>query len=62
MKGIKGYCYASGKAMELTRAEWRARLQEVLKLGGFRRAEGGETFAHDSKGIIVFEVYTILPA
>lgn len=62
MKTIDGYCYASGKAMSLTRAEWRERLRSVLKLGGFRRAEHGETFAHDSKGIIVFEVYAIIPA
>lgn len=59
---IPGFDYRTQKPAQRTRAEWREDLRAVIKAGGQRRAENGETFAHGKDGLIVFEVYAILPA
>jgi hypothetical protein len=40
---------------------WKQRLAEVIRDGGFRRVEHGETFGHDKNGRIRFEVYATVP-
>lgn len=57
MKLLKGFDYRDYAPKELSRREWREEIQHVVRAGGHRRCEGGETFAHDHKGLLVFEVY-----
>jgi hypothetical protein len=54
---IGGFDYTTGRARELSKREWRNTVRGLR-----RRAEGGETFYHDSQGRIAFEVYAVLPA
>lgn len=54
---LTGFDYRVEREVERTTAEWRAELLEIVKSGGFRRQENGETFAHGKDGRIVFEVY-----
>lgn len=61
-KTIKGFDYRCGREVEHERAEWRRQMYAVVGAGGFRRAEQGETFAHNAKGELLFEVYAIIPA
>ena len=57
MKLIKGYDYRDYAPKEFTRREWREEIQHVIKAGGYRRCEGGETFIHDNRGFLVLEIY-----
>lgn len=61
-KPVKGFDYRLGREVEHERAEWRRQMAAVVGAGGFRRAEFRETFAHNAKGELLFEVYTVLPA
>ena len=45
-KSLKGWDYRQDKAVERTTKEWKQDLADVIKRGGFRRIENGETFAH----------------
>lgn len=54
---MRGFDYLAGKEIDLRSKEWRERLQSLVKRGGFRRAENGETFGHNERGRIKFEVY-----
>lgn len=54
---INGFDYKTGKATAETLSEWRSRMAPILKDGGKRRVEKGETFVHDRNGVMVFEVY-----
>lgn len=54
---VDGFDYRKGKPMARTRPEWRDELLAVIKAGGFRRVENGETFAHDKNGTLLFEAY-----
>lgn len=56
-KVIIGFDYRMQKQVEHSRAEWRDELTKTVHRGGFRRHEHGETFGHDAKGLIEFEVY-----
>ena len=54
---VAGFDYKFGKPLSHTMPEWRVRLRDVVKAGGFRRVENGETFAHGKDGLLLFEVY-----
>lgn len=64
-RGIRGFDYRSGTAVEKTRAEWRAELRAGIAGGGERRMVDGETFlfmpvARPQRPIthtLVFEIY-----
>src|ERR1700678_118260 len=58
---IKGAIYAPYRQIEQTRAEWQRLLTDTIAEGGHRRAEGGETFIHAPGGILVAEIYEIVP-
>jgi len=61
-KQLEGFDYREQRIVHRTRAEWRAALLDVVKRGGYRRCEHGETFAHGADGRVVFEVYAYIPA
>lgn len=50
---IPGFDYRLQQKVAHSRQEWAALLSSVA----FRRVEKGETFAHDSRGTLLFEVY-----
>lgn len=56
-KQIEGFDYRVQQPSKRPTQEWKAHLREVIEAGGRRRVENGETFAHDAKGVIVFEIY-----
>lgn len=58
---IKGAIYSPYRQIEQTRAEWQRLMSDVVAEGGRRRAEGGETFIQASGGILVAEIYEIVP-
>ena len=60
-KRLGGFDYRLAQSVERTTPEWGEELRTVLKNGGRRRHEEGETFAHGPDGRIVFEVYGYLP-
>jgi hypothetical protein len=64
MRTIKGWDYRIDKAVERTTKEWKQELADVIKRGGFRRFDNGETFGQlPFKGTrvpglgIQFEIY-----
>jgi hypothetical protein len=61
-KLIEGFDYQAQKPLSLPRKECRERLASVIKGGGFRRVDAGETFAHAKGGKLAIEFYAILPA
>lgn len=62
MKLIDGFDYRIPGPVSHPRAEWVRMLREAIAHGGFRRAEWKETFAHGKDGLLLFEVYAIVPA
>jgi hypothetical protein len=65
---IEGFDYRIQKPLKLTRKQWREQLAAVVKIGGKRRVENGETFGHVWVGekasrhlVIAFECDAILP-
>lgn len=54
---VQGFDYRTQQACTRPAGEWSADLARVIAAGGRRRVEHGETFAHDARGLIVFEVY-----
>jgi hypothetical protein len=58
---IHGAIYAPYRQIEQTRAEWQRLLADTITEGGHRRAEGGETFIHASGGVLIAEIYEIVP-
>jgi hypothetical protein len=58
---IKGALYEPYRQIEQTRAEWQRLMSDVTAAGGNRRAEGGETFIHGHGGLLVAEIYEIVP-
>jgi hypothetical protein len=59
---IKGFDYERYATVELTRAEWQARIAEVIRVGGFRRVMYGDTYIHACGGRIQAEIYADIPA
>jgi hypothetical protein len=59
---IRGFDYDSYETVELTRAEWQARIAETIKAGGFRRVVYGDTYVHACGGQISAEIYMNVPA
>jgi hypothetical protein len=59
---MKGHCYITHKDVDEIKAYWVQRLKEIIRNGGFRRVEGGETFLHGPDGRIKAEVYANIPA
>lgn len=59
---MKGFNYATQAAFDLSVAQLREELQGIVDNGGFRRVENGETFAHGSDGVIIWEAYGNVPA
>jgi hypothetical protein len=58
---IKGAIYSPYRQIEQTRAEWQRLMGEAVAAGGRRRAEGGETFIHAVGGLMVAEIWEIVP-
>lgn len=58
---IDGFDYRTGQAVQKSRADWRDALAQVVNAGGRRRVDGGETFAHGKDGLLLFEVYAVVP-
>jgi hypothetical protein len=56
-KSLLGFDYRLQKQVEHSRKEWREELHKVVSHGGRRRHEHGETFGHNAKGLIEFEIY-----
>lgn len=54
---LMGFDYRLNKQVTRSRVEWRAELQKVIKAGGRRRIEHGETFGHEKGSLIAFEIY-----
>ena len=54
---MKGFDYSMQCEVDRPVGEWRAHLGQVMAQGGTRYVEAGETFAKDSRGQLVFEVY-----
>lgn len=50
---IPGFDYRLQMPVVHSRQEWTAQLQKAAH----RRVEKGETFAHDERGVLLFEVY-----
>lgn len=61
-RAIPGFDYRLGKPIDRSRAEWLQEFARLLKAGGRRRIENGETFFHGPDGRIAIEVYENLPA
>ena len=61
-KSIAGFDYKINRPVERPLKEWREQLTQLQAKGGFRRVDGGETFGHDQKGIIAFEIYATVRA
>lgn len=59
---IEGALYEPYRQIKQTRAEWQRLISDVLAAGGKRRAEAGETFIHGKGGLLVAEIYEIVPA
>ena len=59
---IKGFDYERYATVELTRAEWQARIGETIKAGGYRRVMYGDTYVHACGGRITAEIYADVPA
>jgi hypothetical protein len=58
---LKGFDYkTTNKPCQYTLAEWQDILAKVLKAGGRRRAEFGETFLHGPDGILQYEIYATI--
>lgn len=58
MTKVKGFCYVTHKPVELTHAEWRARMA-----GNRRRCDHGETYIHEAGGPrILAEIYANVSA
>lgn len=56
-KVLHGFDYRLQKQVERSRNEWREELRREVSAGGRRRVEDGETFGHNSRGLIDFEIY-----
>jgi hypothetical protein len=54
---MKGFNYTTQAEFDLPVATLREELQTIVDGGGFRRVENGETFAHGSDGLIIWEAY-----
>ena len=54
---MKGFNYTTSAEFDLPVAKLREELQSIVNNGGFRRVENGETFAHGSNGVIIWEAY-----
>jgi hypothetical protein len=54
---IQGFDYRTQQVRSLPASEWRDELQAVIRKGGRRRVEAGETFATIPGLGIQFEVY-----
>lgn len=50
---IEGFDYRTQKKEAYSRQEWASELMKAPR----RRVEKGETFAHDERGTLLFEVY-----
>lgn len=59
---IQGFDYVTMTKLAHPRERWRELLDNVISNGGRRRVEKGETFAHDARGQLLFEVYANIPA
>lgn len=57
---IDGFDYTTGKAVQLTRAQWRDKIRAVIETGGRRRVDHGETFLHGKNARITAEIYANL--
>lgn len=58
---MKGFDYTVPQELDQPPAAWRERINQVIADGGHRRVEHGETFAHDKRGALLFEVYGNIP-
>jgi len=54
---MKGHDYRTHTDCARPVGEWSADLADVLAAGGMRKVEDGETFAKDSRGVLLFEIY-----
>jgi len=54
---MKGFDYERYATVELTRAEWQARIAEAIKVGGFRRVMYGDTYIHACGARMQAEIY-----
>ena len=59
-KLIPGFDYVTHIPVQYTRAEWRQKLKDGIAKGGRRRVDHNETFLHDAKGLLVFEIYSTI--
>lgn len=58
---IEGWDYRTHTVVRKTRQEWQATIAELVKAGGRRRVEHGETFVHNPQGRIAVEIYARIP-
>lgn len=56
-KMLSGFDYRLQKEVERSSREWREELVKLVKTGGRRRHEHGETFGHERNSLIAFEIY-----
>jgi hypothetical protein len=61
---MRGFDYASGRAVDRSLAQWSELLQEARKHGGFLREDRTlkETFIHRREGVhapVIAEIYAI---
>lgn len=54
---MRGFNYVTQAEFDLPVAQLREEMKAIIKSGGFRRVENGETFVHGSDGAIVWEAY-----
>lgn len=59
---IQGFDYVTMTKLSHERARWAELLDATVAAGGRRRVEKGETFAHDARGHLLFEVYANIAA
>lgn len=62
-KLIQGMDYSDSNPVQrkYAKEEFQSLMRQTVKDGGFRRAEGGETFVHDKNGFIMYECWSIVP-
>lgn len=58
MKHVAGFDYCAKIGGTRTMADWQEHMRKALEAGGYRRVENGETFVHDAKGKLLFEIYS----
>ncbi len=54
---MNGFNYTTQAEFDLPVAVLREELQGIVDNGRYRRVENGETFAHGSDGLIIWEAY-----